>query len=196
MERIEPFVIGIGGRSCSGKSTAVREVERKNREVLCINQDEFFRAKAENWERPDALLLDEFSETIRKLKRGQVARIPSRRFTEVFDREVWPSEIIIVEGFLLFVNESSNGLFDKRIWIDVSDLNIALRRSKRKGCLDNADYVTNVVIPESRRYEEIQRGRADIVIDGNKQIDAVQTDLERCLGAWRQECRMLKYNCK
>jgi len=183
--KIKPLIIGVCGRSCSGKSTVIKELEEKyNGEFLHINQDKFFKVKADNWESPDSLRIDRLIYSIKKLKNGQSTHIPSHRWTEVFDREVKPHKIIIIEGYLLFVDEVLSNLFDKRIWVDVSDANIIYRRTKRDGTSAHIDYTMNVVIPESKKYEEIQRKRADITIDGNKSKEDIIKEVERHIKKW------------
>ena len=86
--------------------------------------------------------------------------------------------MVIVEGYLLFVNKELNKLFDKRIWVDVSDLNILYRRTKRDNTSKNIDYIHNTVIPESKKYEEMQRREADIIIDGNKSKEGIIEEFE------------------
>ncbi|MBU4069406.1 MAG: AAA family ATPase, partial [Nanoarchaeota archaeon] len=150
LKKTKPIVIGISGRSCSGKSAVVKELEEKYKgNFLHINQDKFFKVKANNWESPESLRFDRLIYSIKKLKKGQSTHIPSHRWTEVFDRKIVSHNIILVEGYLLFVNSELNKLFDKKIWVDVSDLNILYRRTKRDNTSKNIDYTYNVVIPES-----------------------------------------------
>jgi len=177
--KIKPLVIGVCGRSCSGKSTVVKELEEKYKgEFLHINQDKFFKVKSDNWESPEALRLDRLIYSIKKLKKGQSTHIPNHRWTEVFDREIKPHKIIIVEGYLLFVDKELSNLFDKKIWVDVSDENIIYRRIKREGNINQIDYIKNKVIPESKKYEEIQRKRADIIINGNNTKEKIIQEIE------------------
>ena len=43
----KPVIIGVCGRSCSGKSTVIKELEEKYKgKFLHINQDKFFKIKA------------------------------------------------------------------------------------------------------------------------------------------------------
>jgi len=182
----QPFIIGVCGRSCSGKTTVIKELEEKYKgEFLHINQDKFFKVKADNWESPDSLRLDRLIYSIKKLKKRESTHIPSHRWTEVFDREVKPHKVIIVEGYLLFVNKELSSLFDKKIWVDISDQNILWRRTLRDGNTGGADYTMNVVIPESKKYEAIQRKEADIVIDGNKSKEEIIKEIERHIKKWQ-----------
>ncbi len=185
-KKTKPFVIGVCGRSCSGKSTIIKELEERYRgKVLHIIQDKFFKVNSDNWESPNSLRLDRLIYSIKKLKSGKSTHIPNHGWTEVFDREVKPQKVIIVEGYLLFVNEELSSLFDKKIWIDVSDTNLLYRRTKRDGTGKHIDYTMNIVIPESKKYEEIQREKADIIIDGNKSKDKIIEEVEKQIKKWR-----------
>lgn len=185
-KKTKPLIIGVCGRSCSGKSTVVKELEDKYEgEFLHICQDKFFKREADNWESPDSLRFDKLIESIKLLKSGNKAFIPSHRWTEVFDREVKPHKVILVEGYLLFVNKELNKLFDKKIWVDVSDVNLLYRRLKRCNELDQLDYAMKVVIPESKKYEAIQRKEADIILDGNKTKKQIFNDIEESIRKWQ-----------
>jgi len=179
-----PYVIGICGRTCSGKSTVVAELERSLPNVLHIKQDKFFKLphdKSINWESPDALRNDQLIYTIKRLKNNMSAHIPSHAWTENFDREVYPKDYILIEGYLLFAVDELYPLFDKRIWIDVSDEILISRRLNRasNGRLDDIGYVKNVVIPCSKQYESIQKSRAHIIIDGNRDKNEVIEEFKR-----------------
>ncbi|MBI2629939.1 AAA family ATPase [Candidatus Pacearchaeota archaeon] len=176
------LIIGVCGRSCSGKSTVIKELEEKYKgRFLHINQDKFFKVKADNWERPESLRFDKLIEAIKRLKAGKNAFIPTHRWTENFDKEVKPHEIVIVEGYLLFVDSNLNKLFDKKIWVDVSDVNMLYRRMKRFNDFSQLDYTMNTVIPESKKYELIQRKHADIILDGNLTKEEIIKELEKHL---------------
>jgi len=185
-KRTKSIIIGVCGRSCSGKSTVVKELEEKYRgKFLHINQDKFFKIKSDNWESPDALRFDRLIYSIKKLRNGEATHIPSHRWTEVFDREMKPHKIIIVEGYLLFTNKELNKLFDKKIWVDVSDVNLLYRRLKKFNDINQLDYAMNVVIPESKKYETTQRKEADIIIDGNRSKEEIMEDIEKQIKKWQ-----------
>ncbi|HIH25849.1 hypothetical protein J4476_04850 [Candidatus Woesearchaeota archaeon] len=182
----KPIVIGVCGRSCSGKSTVVNELEEKYKgKFLHINQDKFFKVKSNNWEAPESLRTDKLIYSLKKLKNGESTHIPSHRWTEVFDMEIQPHKVVIVEGYLLFVNEELNKLFDKKIWVDISDLNLIYRRLKRSNDIEQLDYTMNVVIPESKKYEKIQKEKADIIIDGNQAKEKIIGIIDRQIKIWQ-----------
>jgi len=47
-KKVTPLIIGVCGRSCSGKSTVVMELVERYTDVLHITQDKFFKIKADN----------------------------------------------------------------------------------------------------------------------------------------------------
>lgn len=129
--------------------------------------------------------MDRLIHSIRKLKNNISTHIPNHGWTEVFDREVKPRKIIIVEGYLLFVNKELANLFDKKMWVEVSDINLLRRRTKRysghggNDYTEKIGYIVNVVIPESKKYEKLQRERADVIVNGNNSKEQIRKDVER-----------------
>jgi len=184
----KPLIIGICGRSCCGKGSIVEYLAKENPNILYIKLDKFFKKHTpekykgyDNWECNESLRWDRLIYSIKKLKEGKSTHIPSHRWTEEFDKKIYPRKIIIVEGFLLFTNAELVKLFDKKIFIDVSDINILHRRLIREGNINGIDYIKNVVIPYSKKYEDIQKKNADIIIDGNKSKDEIIKELNKYL---------------
>lgn len=187
----DPSIVGICGRSCCGKGMVAEAIASVNRNVLHINMDSFFKIKSpaqykgyDNWDCVEALRVDRLIEVIKDLKNGKSVKIPSRGWTEIFDVEI-PSEkliernLVLVEGFLLFAVNELAGLFDSRIFIDVSDLSILYRRLLREKSMWNINYMYDVVIPMSKNYEERQKGNADIIFDGNVKEDKIITGVTK-----------------
>lgn len=168
------YIIGICGRSCSGKSTVAKRLETNiGCNAIRICQDRFFKVYAENWETPEALNNYNLIYSLKKLRRGLSTHIPSAGWTEVYDRLIEPKPLIIVEGYLLFENDEIVDLLDKKIFIDVNDVNLLYRRTKRDGTSAYIDYTMYNVISESKRFEEKQKCAADIIIDGNSDSETV-----------------------
>ena len=180
-----PLIVGIGGPSCSGKGAVIDRIASRNYHVIRICQDSFFRTNSTVQTRgytdiddPGALMMDEFARFISSLREGRGARMPSRGWTEDFNVEISDADLslralIIVEGFLLYITDELADLFDTRIFIDVSDLNILYRRLKRENHLFGLDYTYDIVIPNARRDSPRQRKAANTVIDGNQTIPEV-----------------------
>jgi len=180
-----PIIVGIGGPSCSGKGAVIDHIASRNYHVMRICQDSFFRIDSPVKTRghtdiddPAALMMDEFAQFITSLRDGRGARLPSRGWTEDFNVEITESEIarrplIICDGFLLYIMDKLDDLFDARIFIDVSDLNILYRRLKRENHLLSLDYIYDVVIPNARCNSPRQMKAAHKVIDGNQALSEV-----------------------
>jgi uridine kinase len=180
-----PLIVGIGGPSCSGKGAVIDQISVSNYHTLRICQDSFFKINSPVQTRgytdiddPGALMMDEFFRVVSSLKEGRGARLPSRGWIEDFNVEIGDAEVslrplIIVEGFLLYIMDELADLFDARIFIDVSDLNILYRRLKRENHLFGLDYTYDIVIPNARQNKPRQKEAADRVIDGDQAIDEV-----------------------
>lgn len=133
-----------------------------------ICQDRFFKKYADDWESPNALNNYNLIYSLRKLKSRQSTHIPSARWTEVYDRLIGPKPIILVEGYLLFENSEIVDLCDFKMYVDVSDVNMLYRRTKRDGTSKYIDYTMFNVIQSSYKYMNVQKQAADVIIDGNK----------------------------
>ena len=192
-KKTKPIVIGICGRSCSGKSVVTRDIEARYRDkVVRIPSDRFFKVlipkeldETDGWESPASIRWDRLIYSVRKLKNGEPTHIPSKGWTEKFDQLISPKKIIIVEGYLIFTNKELVELCDKKIFVDVSDLNILYRRTIRNGDIKTMKYTMEKVIPISKRYDSIQKKRADMVIDGNKEKEEIREELEDWLRQWQ-----------
>lgn len=184
-----PIIIGICGKSCSGKSEVTRKIAEKFNENVCrINSDRFFKVydvaeldRINGWESPNSIRFDRLIYSVKKLKSGKSTHIPSHGWTEIFDQEICPKKIVIIEGYLIFTNKQLVDLFDLKIFVDVSDINILYRRIKREGNIECADYIMDKVIPIGKKYENVQKDCADIIIDGNKSKDVVFKETEKII---------------
>jgi uridine kinase len=184
-----PIIIGVCGRSCSGKSRATRRIKEEfSDKIVRIPLDRFFKIfnaqeldETDGWESPSSVRWDRLIYSIKKLKNGKSTHIPSAGWTEVFDQLIKPKPIILVEGYLIFTNKELLSLFDKKIFVDVSDLNILYRRTLRDGVIDGMNYTMHKVIPISKRYDEQQKKEADIILDGNKSKEDLLLDFEEII---------------
>jgi uridine kinase len=132
---------------------------------------------------PEALMIDRLIDCIKSVKNSNSVRVPAMGWTENFNVEITQNDlkqrpIFIVEGFLLFVDHELADLFDSRIFIDVSDLNILYRRLSREKGIQNMPYIYDIVIPMSRQYRNMQietqqKGNSDVIFDGNQRKEDI-----------------------
>ncbi|MFA5745423.1 MAG: hypothetical protein WCX82_02140 [archaeon] len=183
-----PIIIGICGRSCCGKSTTSKKLVSDFPDLIeLISADKFTISFNEQnkflieWERPESLRIDKLIDCIKQLKSGKSVKIPSKRCTEIYDKEIFPKKIIIVEGFLLFTNKTLIDLFDYKFFIDVTDDQILHRRIERKendSFLDDLDYIKRKIIPISKEYEEQQKKEADLVVPAEQSFKETKKQIE------------------
>jgi hypothetical protein len=176
------FTIGICGPSCSGKGVVTEYIAARNHQVICVCQDSFFRCiragNPNNLEVPEALMMDRLIDCVARLKSGLATKVPYAGWTEQFtvainDPDLKVRPILLIEGFLLFVDDRLAELFDLRVFVDVSPLNMLYRRLKREDGLHNIDKIYGSVIPRSLDYKGSQISHAQAVIDGNEPSEVV-----------------------
>ncbi len=149
--RKKSLIIGIAGRSCSGKSILAQElVERlgKNNSIH-IDIDEFSVNLAEfDCNKPGELESQAISELysgLFKLKRGQTAEFSVYDFNKKSKLnkppiKKCPAKFIIIEGAIALWSKEVRDLLDIKVFVDVPDeiclnrrLERALRSSQNRG---------------------------------------------------------------
>jgi len=186
-----PYLIGVAGPSCSGKSTLCESVAEKYKEVAHLKLDDFFKnteefpmfSKWRNWELPGNLKLEELHAALVKLKNGKEATVPvyAKRIGKyIGNRTVKPNKILIVEGFLLFYPKKIRELFDLKLFLDVPEKVQLSRRIRRQSDFD-VEYFYKVTTPMYKKYGGDAVKHADYVIDANRTPDNVKEEFERIL---------------
>lgn len=140
------LVIGIAGGSGSGKTTVANRVRAAlpATDVVILEHDVYYRDRPDlsyddrctlNFDHPDSLETELLVDHVVALKRGEGVDVPlydfktHRRSTEV--RRVEPTKVIIVEGILVFAEETLRKTFDVRIYVDTDPDIRAFRRIRR-----------------------------------------------------------------
>jgi len=177
-------IIGICGRSCSGKGVATETLASNNPNVLLLQSDYYFHEKTpcsyggySCWEHINCIDFDRLIRDIDSLMRGKgiTVRTPSwksREKVQITPKDLSTKKLIIVEGYLIFAVKQLVDLFDYKIFVDVSDYTMSMRRLGRDGA-QTGNYIRDVIVPVSKEYEHIQKGNADVIIDGEKAKTAV-----------------------
>ncbi|NUO49783.1 MAG: uridine kinase [Polyangiaceae bacterium] len=150
-----PLIIGIAGGSGSGKTTVAERVRSTlagsasvgpggTANVVTLEHDSYYRDRPEltydercqlNFDHPDSLETELLVAHIRALRQGEPASVPSydfkthRRAEE--RRQVAPARVIIVEGILVFADETLRKELDVRIYVDTDADIRAFRRIRR-----------------------------------------------------------------
>ncbi|XP_059669983.1 uridine/cytidine kinase UKL1, chloroplastic isoform X2 [Cornus florida] len=187
----EPFVIGVSGGTASGKTTVCDMIIQQlhDHRVVLVNQDSFYRGlTAEeservheyNFDHPDAFDTEQLLECVGKLKCGQSVHVPiydfknHRRCSESF-RQVNVSDVIILEGILVFHDQRVRNLMNMKIFVD-TDADVRLARRIRRDTVERGRDVNSVL---EQKY-------ADVIIprggDNHVAIDLIVQHIRTKLG--------------
>lgn len=180
-------IIGLCGGSCSGKSTIVNGLASKIKDLTVIHFDDFFIGKdklenqtIKNWEDPKLYRLDDYNDTLRRLKENQNIKIESNsresKHEGVKTRIIKPSAHVIVEGFLTFYIPESRKYFDKKIFLDMPEEEIIRRRYERMergGGQYSDEYIRKTLIEEHRKNVLPQKQYADLIVDAMKSTEEI-----------------------
>lgn len=178
-------IIGIAGGTGSGKSTFTNRLKDYfGDRVTVIYHDDYYKAHDEipfeerqyiNYDHPDSLETDLLVAHLEALREGRSIECPVYDFTRHTrshrTKIIEPSQVIIVEGILIFQDERLRNLFDIKIFVEADADERILRRvlrdmNERGRDLENiiSQYLTTVK-PMHYLYVEPTKNLADIVIN-------------------------------
>lgn len=195
------ILIGIAGGTGSGKTTLANKLVDSfgNDEVSILRHDNYYKSHDEmcyeercklNYDHPDAFDTELLCEHIRMLKDGRAIDMPVYDYS-VHNRSdktirVNPAPVIVLEGILIFAEQSLCELMDIRVFVDTdADVRILrriIRDVKDRGrSLDSviSQYLTTVK-PMHEQFVEPSKRRADIIIpEGGENIVALDMLCQR-----------------
>jgi uridine kinase len=141
-----PLVIGVAGGSGSGKTTVVNYIcdEFAVDNILRIEHDSYYRELQhlpfeervkQNFDHPAALETELMIRHIKALMEGYTVEVPVYDFEQHTRKEetitATPSEVILIDGILIFSEPDLLDLMDVKIFVDTDDDVRLLRRLKR-----------------------------------------------------------------
>ncbi len=197
-------IIGIAGGTGSGKSTFTNRLKDYfGDRVTVIYHDDYYKAHDEipfeerqyiNYDHPDSLETDLLVAHLEALREGRSIECPVYDFTRHTrshrTKIIEPSQVIIVEGILIFQDERLRNLFDIKIFVEADADERILRRvlrdmNERGRDLENIinQYLTTVK-PMHYLYVEPTKTLADIVINSglnNVAFDIMKTKIRDIL---------------
>lgn len=143
-----------------------------------------------NYDHPDAFDTELLCSHIKALKEGKTVQIPVYDYT-IHNRsketiEVRPAPVIILEGFMIFVEKSLCDLMDIKVFVDTdADVRILrriVRDVKERGrSLESVieQYLTTVK-PMHEQFVEPSKRKADIIVpEGGENNVALEMLIER-----------------
>ena len=201
---MKPYIIGIAGGSGSGKSTfAARIKEAFPTQVSLVSCDNYYLPHDDlpleerahlNYDAPEALEFDLMVKHLEQLKNGQAALCPVYDFTQHTrsDKvtEIKPRPIILIDGILIFHDDSLRNCMDLKIYVETDADERILRRARRDMLergrdLDSViDQYLSTVKPMHNTYVKPTKVFADIILNGGKNEQAfalVKAQIEQLL---------------
>lgn len=202
------LVIGIAGGSGSGKTSVTNRVLEylDPRHVVVIQHDSYYKDLSAhdglnpeqiNFDHPDSLETDMLIKHLRALREGSTVEQPlynfatHRRMKET--KLLEQTEIIIIEGILVFVDKDLRDLMDIKIFID-TDADERLIRRIRRDIIERGRSIDSImqqysttVKPMHLEFVEPSKHWADIIIprgvENTVAIDMVVTKIKSLLRA-------------
>ena len=194
------LVIGIAGGTGSGKTTLMKNlIERFGDVVTVLSHDNYYRCLDHltfeertkvNYDQPAALETDLMARHLDELRHGNAIDCPIYDFTQhnraAETLRIKPTQVIIVEGILIFENQELRDLMDIKIFVD-TDADVRLCRrikrdvNKRGRTLESVlQQYQETVKPMHEKYVEPSKRFADIVVpEGGKNLVALDMIIGR-----------------
>lgn len=196
-------IIGIAGGTASGKTTIAQALYEKAVEfgsVALIKLDDYYKDLSDltyeeriksNFDHPDSYDTKLLISHLNKLKKGEAIEKPTYDFVlhtrSDITEHLEPSDIIIVEGIMIFAIPELRKMFEMKVYVDTDDDIRFIRRLKRdinhRG--RTIDSVINqylaTVRPMHLTFVETSKRFADIIVpEGGKNVvalDILQTKI-------------------
>ena len=200
------LIIGIAGGSGSGKTTVVKAITDKlHDKVTVIPQDSYYKdlshateeeKRVHNFDHPDSIDFDLLRHQLKELREGKIVEQPiysyitcGRSKTETVT--VKPTDIIIVEGILIFTDPKLRKLMDIKIFVDADD-DDRLMRVMSRDIVERGKTVewvierySKTVKPMYLQFIEPSKRYADVIVPqgGHNQvaIDMISARIEKDL---------------
>lgn len=179
-----PIIIGIAGGTGSGKTTVAQKIaDALRQDVVLLPQDAYYKDQSHlsfdervrtNYDHPLAFDTEFLIAHLRRLKAGLPVDRPVYDF-KVHNRapetvRVEPKEIIILEGILLFENQTLRDLCDIKVFVD-TDADVRILRRVVRDLKDRGRDIESVVNqylstvkPMHEQFVEPSKRYADLII--------------------------------
>ena len=200
-------IIGIAGGTASGKTTIAKKLKKISEpygKVSMLRLDDYYKDARDksleerrkiNFDHPDSIDIELLIKHINALKEGKTIQKPIYDFVYSVRSEetetVEPSDVLLIEGIMVFVYPELLELFDMKLFVDTPDDIRFIRRLKRD-IEDRGRTVQSVVNqylttvrPMHHTFVEPSKRHADIIVpEGGKNevaIDVLSTKIRSVL---------------
>lgn len=197
-------IIGISGGTASGKTTVALNIKRESEtygSVTVIRLDDYYKKQDEipleerkkvNYDHPSAYDSNLLIKHLKDLKAGKEIQKPIYDFVNHTRAKesviIKPSNIIIVEGIMIFAISKLLKMFDIKLFVDTPDdirfIRRLLRDTNQRG--RSVDSVINqyltTVRPMHEQFVEPSKVFADVIIpEGGENLIAIDIIVSKIL---------------
>ena len=194
------LIIGITGGTGCGKTTVVNQIvnELSAEDVTVISQDSYYKDLSHltfeqrtqiNFDHPNSIDFELLKEHLLALKAGKTIDTPTYSFVEHNRTKetvlVKPTNVVIVEGILIFSHPDIRDLFNIKIFVHADSDERLIRRIKRditergRDVEEVLNRYQNTLKPMHMQFIEPMKEFADIIIPNNRYntvaIDIIKT---------------------
>jgi uridine kinase len=185
------FTIGIAGGTGAGKTTLANTLlESFGDRAVLLAHDAYYRdlsslteaeRAATNFDAPESLETELLAQHLDTLSSGDAVSMPVYDFathSRLLDshREVHPAPITIVEGILLFSDDTLDDRLNLKVFVEADADERILRRIRRdveergRSVSSVMEQYLTTVKPMHDRYVEPSRSKADLVVNGRGEM--------------------------
>ena len=196
--------LGIAGGSCSGKTTLVSYLTNHlSFNVSTLAFDSYYCDQGHlsleqralvNYDHPDSLDVDLFIDDLRNLRQGNHISSPIYDFASHTRSnrtdQVFPTEIVLIDGILLLVFPEICELLDIAIFVSAPE-DVRLERrivrdvAERGRSAKQAEaQFSKTVQPMHNEYVEPSKTNADMILSGESDFSDACLDIERRLHSY------------
>jgi uridine kinase len=190
--RSEPFVIGVAGASCSGKSSLANYLKERfrDRRPSVISCDSYYRdlsnlsaseRATRNFDNPDAIQSDLLIFHMETLVSGKEVLQPvydvSTHTRSAQSIRITPGELIIVEGIFVLYWSELRKLLNTKVFVALSEEKLLFRRMTRdvmeRGRTQESvlNQYNQSVKPMMNKYVLPTKVFADILVNGADPVE-------------------------
>lgn len=184
-----PTIIGICGPTSTGKTSLARKATLSFEEVTHVPMDDFFKDEKDaplykdirHWNVPESVHLDQLVSALTDLQKNNAVEIPlySKPLSaRIGTQTIHPSPVILVEGTLIYSSPEIRDLCSLKIFIRTTADTILSRYASRvKDYSTGMRYLTDLVFPTLDEYTREYSHHADVILDGTRPLEEVESDL-------------------
>jgi len=183
---MQPYLIGVAGPSGAGKSVFCKFIQANLKGVSRLKLDDFFKdiedvpkiGNAVNWDHPDSIKWDKLISAVKSLKSNKYALVPNyskKENRQVGEKCVFPSNIILIDGYISLAVPELRELLDLKIYLNLSEHTLLKRRRERQPDVVD-EYLYNIMLPISRTYIVASSIYADYGINAELSLQNVYSE--------------------